>query len=54
MSRKTPQYNENETKLWDVSGDGFDSLKGTRILKIASLSLDEPKLEDMLFTNDGD
>lgn len=50
LSRKTPQYNEGKTNMWDVGGDGFDSLEGTGILQIANLSLDEPELEVMLLT----
>ncbi|KAG5534906.1 hypothetical protein RHGRI_022876 [Rhododendron griersonianum] len=36
-------HTEGETKLWDICGDGFDSMEGAGLLKIASLSLDEPE-----------
>ncbi|XP_059638766.1 uncharacterized protein LOC132281045 [Cornus florida] len=51
---RTPQYNVGETKMWDVGGDAFDSLEGSGILEIANLSLDEPDLEAMIFTDEGD
>ncbi|RZC24732.1 hypothetical protein D0Y65_003769 [Glycine soja] len=45
LSRNTPQYHQEETKMWDVAGDDFGSLDDCGILEIASLSLDEPELE---------
>ena len=45
LSRNTPQYHQEETKMWDVAGDAFGSLDDCGILEIASLSLDEPELE---------
>uniref|UniRef100_A0A0R0KK58 DUF659 domain-containing protein n=1 Tax=Glycine max TaxID=3847 RepID=A0A0R0KK58_SOYBN len=45
-SRNTPHYHQEETKMWDVAGDDFGSLDDYGILEIASLSLDEPELED--------
>ncbi|KAH1266386.1 hypothetical protein GmHk_01G001888 [Glycine max] len=43
LSRNTPQYHQEETKMWDVAGDDFGSLDDCGILEIASLSLDEPE-----------
>ncbi|KAI7994097.1 hypothetical protein LOK49_LG11G00249 [Camellia lanceoleosa] len=40
--------------MWDIAGDNFDSLDGVGMLGIASLSLDEPDMEAVLFTDDGD
>ncbi|XP_012854393.1 PREDICTED: uncharacterized protein LOC105973898 [Erythranthe guttata] len=40
------------TKMWDVGGDEFGSMEDTGILEIADLSLDEPELETVLFTED--
>ncbi|KAL5124390.1 NADPH-dependent codeinone reductase 1-3 [Glycine soja] len=42
LSRNTPQYHQEETKMWDVAGDDFGSLDDCGILEIVSLSLDEP------------
>ncbi|KAK2653144.1 hypothetical protein Ddye_013000 [Dipteronia dyeriana] len=44
-------YNEGAFQLWDVGNDGFDSMnmENVEILKIANLTLDEPKLEAELF-----
>ncbi|XP_028062407.1 uncharacterized protein LOC114265772 [Camellia sinensis] len=36
LSRRSRQYIKGETKLWDVGGDAFDSLKGAGLLEIAS------------------
>ncbi|RZC25650.1 hypothetical protein D0Y65_004374 [Glycine soja] len=52
LSRNTPQYYQEETKMWDVAGDDFGSLDDCGILEIASLSLDEPELEGVFFNDD--
>ncbi|KAK4406691.1 hypothetical protein Sango_0675600 [Sesamum angolense] len=44
LSRKTPQYMQGDTKMWDVAGDAFETIEDVGILEIANLSLDEPKL----------
>ena len=54
LSRRSPQYMEGNTKLWDIGGDGFDSLEGAGLLEIATLSLDEPDMESVLFTDEGE
>ncbi|CAL9026322.1 unnamed protein product [Prunus brigantina] len=40
--------------MWDVGGDAFDSmdLENAGVLEIANLSLDEPDLEGIIFTQD--
>jgi len=38
--------------LWDVAGNDFESLDDCGILEIASLSLDEPELDDVFFNDD--
>ncbi|KAG5151812.1 hypothetical protein JHK84_028284 [Glycine max] len=53
LSRNTPEYHQEETKMWDVAGDDFGSLNDCGILEIASLSLDEPKSEGVFFNDDG-
>ena len=40
--------------MWDVGGDSFDSLNDLGILEIANLSLDEPELEAIVFSNEDD
>ncbi|KAG6510197.1 hypothetical protein ZIOFF_028206 [Zingiber officinale] len=42
LSRRSPHYNEGESKMWDVGADGFDSMdmEGAAILEIVNLSLD--------------
>ncbi|XP_028084703.1 uncharacterized protein LOC114285827 [Camellia sinensis] len=54
LSRRSQQYIEGESKLWDVGGDAFDSLEGAGLLEIASLSLDEPDMEAVIFTDEGE
>ena len=51
LSKNSSKYKEEETKLWDIGGDNF-SLKDSGILQIASLSLDEPELEEAFFNED--
>ncbi|KAL7184916.1 hypothetical protein ACSBR2_026962 [Camellia fascicularis] len=53
LSKKTLQYLEGETKLWDIAGDTFDSFDNVRMLEVANLSLDEPEMEVVLFIDDG-
>ena len=55
LSRRSPNYNEGESKMWDIRGDDFDSMdiENAGILEIANLSLDEPELEAMLFDSEG-
>ena len=54
LSRRSPNYNEGESKMWDIGGDGFDSMdiENAGILEIADLSLDEPELEAILFDSE--
>ncbi|KAF7129772.1 hypothetical protein RHSIM_Rhsim10G0138200 [Rhododendron simsii] len=54
LSRRTRVYTEGDNKLWDVGGDAFDSLEGAGILEIANLSLDEPDMEAVIFTDEGE
>ena len=41
--------------MWDIGGDGFDSMdiENAGILEIANLFLDEPELEAVLFDPEG-
>ncbi|XLT04511.1 hypothetical protein HN51_043260 [Arachis hypogaea] len=55
LSRKTPQYNKGETMMWDIAGDAFSPIdEENGVLEVAHLSLDEPKLERVTFSNDED
>uniref|UniRef100_A0A5B7AFB0 BED-type domain-containing protein n=1 Tax=Davidia involucrata TaxID=16924 RepID=A0A5B7AFB0_DAVIN len=53
LSRRTPQYMQGETKMWDIAGDTFDSFEDVGVLEVANLSLDEPELEAVVFMDDG-
>lgn len=54
LSRKSPQYMQGPSLMWDISGDAHDSLDDTGVLEIAELSLDEPELEAMVFVDEDD
>ena len=55
LSRRFPNYNKGESKMWDIGRDGFDSMdiENGGILEIANISLDEPELEAILFDSEG-
>lgn len=50
LSRNSDQYEDEKTKMWDVGGDTFDSFEDAGFLGFAELSLDEPELESVLFS----
>lgn len=52
LSRMTPNYIEGDNKKLDIVTNEFESLNDMRILKIANLFLDGPKLT-VLLSNDG-
>lgn len=52
LSRSSPEYIEGESRMWDIGGDAFDSFQGAGILDVASLSLDEPTMEAVVFADD--
>ncbi|KAL8464323.1 hypothetical protein ACS0TY_034013 [Phlomoides rotata] len=45
---------KGESKMWNVAEDAFDSMDDVGILGIMNLSLDEPKLESILFSDEGE
>ncbi|XXG50658.1 hypothetical protein AAC387_Pa02g4622 [Persea americana] len=54
LSRKTPQYMQGETRMWDIAGDTHDSFEDVGVLEVANLSLDKPELETVVFADDVD
>ncbi|WCJ24889.1 hypothetical protein M5689_006814 [Euphorbia peplus] len=54
LSRKSPQYEKGETKMWDIGGDSFETPDGAGILEIANLSLDDPEYESIVFVDEAD
>ncbi|XP_038686771.1 uncharacterized protein LOC119986268 [Tripterygium wilfordii] len=48
LTRRTPQYHQGESKMWDVGGDAFGYADDVGMLGVASLSLDEPEMEVMI------
>ncbi|KAG6536871.1 hypothetical protein ZIOFF_001947 [Zingiber officinale] len=54
-AKRSPHYNEGESKMWNVKVDEFDfiDMEGAAIFEIANLSLDKPELELVLFTDEG-
>ena len=53
LSQNSEEHNEEEIKMWDIGGDGFESFQGAGILDFITLSLDEPTMEALLFADDG-
>nr|KYP38813.1 hypothetical protein KK1_039915 [Cajanus cajan] len=53
LSRKSEEYMQGSTRMWDIGGDAWGSFDGVENLEVASLSLDEPEMEAVLFTDDG-
>ncbi|KAI5409231.1 hypothetical protein KIW84_054870 [Lathyrus oleraceus] len=51
--RKSKNYNEGETKMWDIGGDECSLSDGAGILEVVSLSLDEPNMEAILLQKTG-
>ncbi|KAG5544627.1 hypothetical protein RHGRI_017158 [Rhododendron griersonianum] len=54
LSRRSPQYCSGATKIWDIAGDQFGTFDDIGMLEVANLSLDEPEMEVVVFTDDGD
>ncbi|CAH9104885.1 unnamed protein product [Cuscuta europaea] len=52
LSRNSAQYEDENTMMWDVGGDQFASLEDVGVLEFANLSLDEPDLERVFFSED--
>ncbi|PKA54329.1 hypothetical protein AXF42_Ash000162 [Apostasia shenzhenica] len=48
LSKKSPHYVEQATKMWDVSSDTLVSVEDTYTFEVTSLSLDELELEKIL------
>uniref|UniRef100_A0A2N9FGM0 Reverse transcriptase Ty1/copia-type domain-containing protein n=1 Tax=Fagus sylvatica TaxID=28930 RepID=A0A2N9FGM0_FAGSY len=47
LSRSNEEYIKGPTKMWDIAGDSWeDPYGGAGMLEIASLTLDEPELEE--------
>nr|KYP55834.1 hypothetical protein KK1_002059 [Cajanus cajan] len=53
LSRKSEEYMQGSTRMWDIGGDAWDSFGGVENLEVTSLSLDEPEMKGVLFTDDG-
>uniref|UniRef100_A0ACD5X6A5 Uncharacterized protein n=1 Tax=Avena sativa TaxID=4498 RepID=A0ACD5X6A5_AVESA len=45
LSRKSKDYENRPSRMWDVGGDGLDNFDGVGILEGADLALDEPEFE---------
>jgi len=44
LGRKSDEYKEENTKMWDSGGDAWESFDGVGTLEVACLSLDESNL----------
>jgi len=54
LSRNSEDYNEDETKMWGIGGNGFDSFQGVGVLNFTTLSFDGPTMETVLFADGGE
>jgi hypothetical protein len=52
LSRRSPVYSTGESRFWDVAGDEHEPFDGAEQLAVASLSLDEPEFERIVFGDD--
>ncbi|GAV82330.1 LOW QUALITY PROTEIN: Dimer_Tnp_hAT domain-containing protein, partial [Cephalotus follicularis] len=52
LSRRSPTYKEEGSKMLDVGGDHHDSFEDVGVLEVANLSLDEPDMEAVIFTDE--
>ncbi|XP_056692174.1 uncharacterized protein [Spinacia oleracea] len=52
LSRKTDEYKDEKTKMWDVGGYQFDNMEEGGSLEFAEISLDEPELEAYFCSNE--
>ena len=55
LSKRSPNYNEGESKIWDIGGDDFGSIdiENAGIFEIVNISFDELELEAILFDSEG-
>ncbi|XP_073008969.1 uncharacterized protein [Typha latifolia] len=53
LSRMFPNYLREETKMWDVGGDSYDSFNSAGMLEFADLSIDELNLETIMLVDEG-
>nr|KYP56762.1 hypothetical protein KK1_003009 [Cajanus cajan] len=53
LSRKSEEYMQGSTRMWDIGGDAWGSFDDVENIEVASLSLDEPEMKAVLFTDDG-
>ncbi|XP_050365631.1 uncharacterized protein LOC126784191 [Argentina anserina] len=54
LARRDPNYYKNKDTMWDLAGDGHESLveENVDMLELATLSLDEPALEMVIFNDE--
>ncbi|XP_050378196.1 uncharacterized protein LOC126795396 [Argentina anserina] len=54
LARRDPNYYKSKETMWDLAGDGHESLveENVDMLELATLSLDEPALERVIFNDE--
>ncbi|KAF1872173.1 hypothetical protein Lal_00033827 [Lupinus albus] len=53
LSRKSEEHKQGDTKMWGIAGDAWEDFDSAETLQVETLSLDEPEVQVVLFTNDG-
>ena len=48
---KSEKYSSEQSKMWDVVGDGWEPFDGAGALEVASLSIDKPDSKEKVLDN---
>jgi hypothetical protein len=49
LSRRTEDYLNDPSQMWDIGGDNHETFDGAGILQFADISLDDPEFEAVIF-----
>jgi succinyl-CoA synthetase alpha subunit len=49
LSRRTEDYLNDPSQMWDIGGDNHETFDGAGILQFADILLDDPKFEAVIF-----
>jgi hypothetical protein len=49
LSRRTEDYLNDPSQMWDIGGDNHETFDGAGILQFAGISLDDPEFEAVIF-----
>jgi hypothetical protein len=49
LSRRTEDYLNDPSQMWDIGGDNHETFDGAGILQFTDISLDDPEFEAVIF-----